>query len=85
MRYNKNANKYVDYVRRRRGDLYCVLPHLDRAETEQYIRTHISYSECAQELFTDKAVDEVQKYHSTFPLGVQCRNSFAIHASVTKK
>jgi type II secretory pathway predicted ATPase ExeA len=52
---------------RQRIDLYCVLPHLDRAETEQYIRTHISYSECAQELFTDKAVDEVHKYSTGIP------------------
>ena len=47
---------------RQRIDLYCVLPHLDRAETEQYIRSHLDYAECAQELFTAGAMDEIYKY-----------------------
>ena len=43
---------------RQRIDMYCILPHLDRSETEQYIASHIDYSGCAQEVFTTKAEEE---------------------------
>ena len=39
--------------------LNCVLPRLDRAETENYIRAHLDYAGCEQELFTPRAIDEV--------------------------
>ena len=48
---------------RQRIDMYCVLPHLDRAECEKYIRSHLDYSGCQQELFTEKALDEI--YHAS--------------------
>ena len=48
---------------RQRIDMYCVLSHLDRAECEKYIRSHLDYSGCQQELFTEKALDEI--YHSS--------------------
>jgi len=45
---------------RQRINIYCVLPHLDRAETAQYIAAHMKYSGCGQlDTFTDKAIDEV--------------------------
>ena len=44
---------------RQRIDMNCVLPHLDRAQTEQYINSHLNYAGCDHELFTDKAVDEI--------------------------
>ena len=34
--------------------MYCTLPHLDRSETEQYIGSHMAYSGCSQEVFTEK-------------------------------
>ena len=43
------------------------LPHLDRAETEGYIRSHLTYSGCGQELFTDKAIDEIHKASTGIP------------------
>ena len=46
---------------RQRIDIYCILPHLDRSETEQYIASHMDYSGCAQEVFTTKALDEIHK------------------------
>ena len=52
---------------RQRIDIYCVLPHLDRSETEQYIRSHLVYTECGQELFTEGAMDEVYKYSTGIP------------------
>lgn len=52
---------------RQRIDMYCVLPHLDRAETEAYIRSHMDYAECPQEVFTSKAIDEIYKESSGIP------------------
>lgn len=46
---------------RQRINMYCTLPHLDRSETEQYIGNHMAYSGCPQEVFTEKAVDEIHK------------------------
>ena len=47
--------------------LYCTLPHLDRSETEQYIGSHMAYSGCSQEVFTEKAVDEIHKASAGIP------------------
>lgn len=44
---------------RQRIDMNCVLPHLDRAQTEQYMNSHLNYAGCGHELFTDKAIDEI--------------------------
>lgn len=44
---------------RQRIDMNCVLPHLDRAQTEKYMNSHLNYAGCNHELFTEKAVDEV--------------------------
>ncbi len=44
---------------RQRIDMYCVLPHLDRSETEAYVRSHLQYAGCDQEIFTEKALDEI--------------------------
>ena len=49
---------------RQRIDMYCTLPHLDRSETEQYIGSH---SGCSQEVFTEKAVDEIHKASAGIP------------------
>lgn len=48
-------------------ELYCVLPHLDRSETEAYIRSHMDYAECGQDVFTAKALDEIYKESSGIP------------------
>ena len=44
---------------RQRIDINCVLPRLDRAETEKYIRSHLDYAGYEQELFTPHAIDEI--------------------------
>lgn len=46
---------------RQRIDIYCTLPHLDRSETEQYMKAHMDYSGCSQEVFTSGAIDEIYK------------------------
>ena len=48
-------------------DMYCILPHLDRSETEQYIASHMDYSECVQEVFTTKALDAIYKTSTVIP------------------
>ena len=52
---------------RQRIDLCCVLPHLDRAETEQYIQSHLCYAGCEQELFTARAEDEILRISTGIP------------------
>lgn len=52
---------------RQRIDMNCVIPHLDRAETEQYIRAHLNYAGCTQELFTSKALDVITKESAGIP------------------
>ena len=49
------------------GSISCILPHLDRSETEQYIASHMDYSGCAQEVFTTKALDEIHKASAGIP------------------
>lgn len=46
---------------RQRVDMYCTLPHLDRSETEAYIRSHMDYAGCSQDIFTAGAIDEICK------------------------
>ncbi len=43
---------------RQRIDMNCVIPHLDRAETERYVRSHLEYAEGLTEIFTMKALDD---------------------------
>ena len=52
---------------RQRIDINCILPHLDRAETELYIRSHLDYAGGRTEIFTDKAVDEIFKESTGIP------------------
>lgn len=52
---------------RQRIDMYCVLPHLDRSETERYIHSHMKYAGCTQEIFTDKALEEIHRSSSGIP------------------
>ena len=44
---------------RQRIDINCVLPHLDRSETELYIQSHLKYAGGLDNMFTDKALDEI--------------------------
>ena len=52
---------------RQRIDMYCTLLHMDRPETEHYIRSHLDYAGCSQELFTSKALDEVYRVSTGIP------------------
>ena len=52
---------------RQRIDMYCILPHLDRAETKDYIVSHLTYAGCDHDIFTDAALDEIYKSSSGIP------------------
>ena len=59
--------KRYDAVRQR-IDINCVLPHLDRAETEKYIQSHLNYAGVTdRELFSRRAIDEVFRFSSGIP------------------
>ena len=47
---------------RQRIDLQCKLPHYDRAQVGEYIQRHLSYAGAAQDIFSDKAIDEIQRF-----------------------
>ena len=52
---------------RQRIDINCVLPHLDRSETEQYIKSHLSYAGSNRDIFSDKALDEIFRVTAGIP------------------
>ena len=52
---------------RQRIDMNCVIPHLDRAETERYVRSHLEYAKGATDIFTMKALDVVTKESAGIP------------------
>lgn len=52
---------------RQRIDMCCTLPHLDRAGTEQYVNKHLTYAGCKNDIFTEKALDEVHKASTGIP------------------
>lgn len=52
---------------RQRIDMYCVLPHLDRSESERYVGCHLDYAGGRQDLFTEKAFDEIYRSSTGIP------------------
>ena len=52
---------------RQRIDVNCVIPHLDRAETERYVRSHLEYAEGPTEIFTMKALDVIARESAGIP------------------
>lgn len=52
---------------RQRIDMYCTLPHLDCAETEQYVNSYLEYAGCSQTIFTEKALDEIYRISTGIP------------------
>jgi len=72
---NKLCMKQYDAILQRVWT-YCKLPHLDRAETEGYIRSQLDYSECSQELFTSAAIDSIYTATSGTPrkINLLCDN-----------
>ena len=72
---------------RQQIDLNCVLPHLDRAETERYIQSHLTYAGGKQEIFTDKAMDAVYKESTGIPRRINriCEKSLMYGSQQNKR
>lgn len=52
---------------RQRIDMNCVLPHLDRSETEKYVSSHLNYAGASGEIFTSRALDEIYRSSTGIP------------------
>lgn len=52
---------------RQRIDLQCTLAYLDRAQTGAYLKQHLAYAGADQDIFSDKAVDEVFRFSAGTP------------------
>lgn len=49
---------------RQRIDLQCKLPHYDRAQVGEYVRCHLNYAGTENDIFSDKAIDEIYRFSS---------------------
>jgi len=72
---------------RQRIDINCVLPHLDRAETERYICSHLEYAGGRRDIFTDRAMDEVYKESTGIPRRINriCEQSLMYSCQQNKR
>jgi len=52
---------------RQRIDFQCVLGHLDRSRTAEYIAAHLAYAGSDREIFTDGAIDAIYKFSTGLP------------------
>lgn len=68
-------------------DISCVLPHLDREEAERYILSHPSYAGGKQEIFTDKAMDDVYRESRGIPRRINqiCEKSLMYASQQNKR
>ena len=49
---------------RQRIDVQCGVGHMDRYQTSEYIRVHLEYAGCENDIFSDAAIDEIFRYSS---------------------
>ena len=72
---------------RQRIDLKCELPAFDRSQTEAYLHAHLAYADGSEEIFTDKAMDEIYKYSagSARAINKVCTHSLLSAAQRNKK
>lgn len=47
---------------RQRIDIKCEISSFDRSQTEGYMEAHLSYAGISQDIFTDKAIDEIYRH-----------------------
>lgn len=72
---------------RQRIDIYVRLHGLDRQETNLYIRQHLKYAECNENLFSEKAVDAIQDVSGGILRSINhiCENSLLYGAQHKKE
>ena len=49
---------------RQRIDIQCSMDRMDRAQTERFIKSQLSYARSSKEIFSDAAVDDIFKFSS---------------------
>jgi len=52
---------------RGRIDVVCAVGRLDRVQTDEYIKTHMSFAGCNKEIFTESAIDDVFDFSGGIP------------------
>ena len=49
---------------RQRIDVQCGIGHMDRPQTNDYIKTHLTFAGCEKDIFTDAAIDDIFQFSS---------------------
>jgi len=72
---------------RQRIDIKCELPQYDRAQSGEYIQAHLRYAAGTQDIFTDKALDEIYRYSagSARAINKVCTHSLMYASQRAKK
>ncbi len=52
---------------RQRIDIVCSVGHLDRTQTDEYIRTHLAFAGCSKDIFSEAAIDDIFKFSAGIP------------------
>jgi type II secretory pathway predicted ATPase ExeA len=72
---------------RQRIDIKCEIPQMDRSQSEEYIKSHLKYADGMDEIFTDKAMDEIYKYSagSSRAINKLCTHALMFSSQRAKK
>ena len=49
---------------RQRIDVQCGVGHMDRHQTNEYIKTHLTFAGCDKDIFTESAIDDIFQFSS---------------------
>ena len=87
--------KLQDYTAiRQRVDIRCQVHKLDRASATAYVKSHLSFVGCENDIFSDSALDEIYKFAGGLPrminkacsaaliYGAQCQNNIIDERSI---
>jgi type II secretory pathway predicted ATPase ExeA len=71
---------------RQRVDVFCAVAHMDRIQTNEYIKAHLDFAGCEKEIFTESAIDDIFKFSGGIPRLVNktCTSSL-IYGSQNRK
>ena len=71
---------------RQRIDIQCAVGHMDRLQTTEYIKTHLTFAGCDKDIFSDAAIDDIFKFSSGISrlINKACTNSLIYGAQNRK-
>jgi type II secretory pathway predicted ATPase ExeA len=71
---------------RQRIDVVCAVGHLDRTQTDEYIRTHMEFAGCHKDIFSESAIDDIFKFSGGIPrlINKTCTSSLIFAAQNRK-